>query len=146
MTPTHRRMKTTLTSSQSARLTELQAMHSAHESACDRISPRNGWRVITPEENSQIQAAAPMTNELRAELETLLFLSTPPGREFVYPSADLRRLTGFMGNTLAHVESLGGAFKSNMGDTRRSVRAVGINGTKYVGMIYGTYARLRPAK
>ena len=46
----------TLTPAQSARLSELQAMHSAHESACDRISPRkrSGWRVITPEENAQI--------------------------------------------------------------------------------------------
>lgn len=138
----------TLSPIQSARLAELRAQNAAHEAACDLVSPRkrNGWRVTSKEEQAKIAAIAPFTNELRAELETLLFLSSPAQREFVYPSADNRTLTGFMGNALLHVESLGAAFRSNMGDTRRAVRAVGINGSHYVGTIFGTYARLRPAK
>lgn len=136
----------TLTSEQLSRLNELKAADAAHEAACDKFSPRkrNGSRSITPDEQAQISAVAPFTNELRAELETLLFLSTPAGNEFVYPSSDLRSLTGFMGNVLAHVTSLGCAFKSNMGDTRRTVRATGIDGARYVGTIYGTYCRIRP--
>lgn len=134
-----------------ARRAELRKAYELHEAAQDRISPRkkNGWRVVSVEEQAQIAAVAPWSNELSAELETLDFLADPPVKAFVYPKSDqmgIRLLTGFTGNTLAHVSYLGRKFRSNLGDERQSVRAVGINGIRYNGTIYGTYARLAICK
>lgn len=133
----------TLTPEQSTRLAMLQAQNKANRAAWAKYAQPT---YATKEQSAQIDAEAPFSNEQRAELETLLFLSTPAQREFVYPSDDLRTLTGFMGNKLATITYLAPAFRSNFGDTRRAVRATGINGTHYVGTIYGTYCRLRPAK
>jgi hypothetical protein len=137
-----------ITDTPRTRLAQLRQDHEAHEAACDAISPRtrNGWRVITPDESARIQAIAPFNNDLRDELETLQFLDQPPERLFCYPSGDLKTLTGFMGNTLARVISLGSPYRSNMGDKRQHVRVLAINGVEYSGTIYGTYARLRMAK
>lgn len=140
----------TITATQQTRRAELRARYEAHESACDSISPRkrNGWRVMTAEESARVATLAPMTNENRAELETLDFLADKPDRVFVYPenATPIRKLTGWTGNPLLTVLSLGAPFRANFGDTRQSVQAMGINGVRYVGTIYGTFARLRKAK
>ncbi len=149
----------TLTPAQLTRLAELQTANAANRAAWLEIT-KGKRNSISAEESAALTKVAPFTNELRAELETLLFLSTPAQKEFVYPSETLTRankwafapgfgaykLTGFIGNSLMTVTELGAEFTANMGDKRRSVRAVGINGEAYCGTIFGTYARMRPCK
>lgn len=143
----------TLSSAQSARRYELRAMRDKHAAAWKRHASfyRNGTSSATPEQQARIKADCgfDFTNEHRAELETLDFLADPPERLFCYPSADGKRLTGFMGNTLVAVSVYGGLgheYRSAFGDKRRSVRGTGINGIRYHGTIYGTYARLVACK
>lgn len=143
----------TLSAQQRARLTELREMSARHESAWRQHASfsRNGWASATPEQQARIRetAGCDLTNELRAELETLEFLADPPAKVFCYPSADGGHLTGFMGNTLVTVSVYGGLgreYRSGLGDVRRSVRGTGINGLRYHGTIYGTYARLSVCK
>lgn len=117
-----------------------------HQAAWDRIATfsRGGVSSATPEQQTRInEEGGEFGNELRAELETLDFLTDKPEKVFAYPSEDLKRITGFMGNTLAHVFWVGRKFRSNMGDERQAFCAKGINGVNYYGTIYGTYARLR---
>lgn len=143
-------MKTTLTREQSSRRSELQSMNDRHVAAWKRHATfyRSSGSSASIEQQAAIRAELgfDFTNELRAELETLNFLAEAPARYFAYPSTDLRNVTGFMGNTLARITSLGSAFRSNMGDERRSFHAVGINGVRYVGTIYSTYLRMRAAR
>lgn len=141
----------TITPEQTARRTELRAHYERYQSAWKKHATfsRDGSSSADLEQQSRINAETPggkFTNELMAELETLEFLMSDPRPEFLYPARDSKSLTGFMGNTLAHVTSLGAAFCSNMGDTRQTFRARGINGANYFGTIFGTYARMRPLK
>ena len=132
-----------------ARRSGLRARHDRHQAAWDRIASfsRSGASSATPEQQARIDAeGGKFTNEERAELETLDFLSDPPAKVFCYPSGDGKRLTGFMGNTLLNITHQHPAFRSNMGDIRQPVRAVGINGLRYSGTIFGTYARLSVCK
>lgn len=147
----------TLTPEQTARLATLQTQHEANRAAWAKYAQPN---YATKEQSAKIDLEAPFSNEQRAELETLLFLSTPAQKEFVYPSEavtrapkyafapgfDSLKLTGWMGNVLMSVETLGAEYRSNFGDMRRAVRAAGINGEFYCGTIYGTYCRMRPSK
>lgn len=57
-------------------------------------------------------------------------------------------VTTWMGDLLAK-GSVGPAYRSNMGDTRRSVDCVGVNGIEYYGTFYegaGDYCRLYARK
>lgn len=58
-------------------------------------------------------------------------------------------ITTFMSDKLATVTRAGSPYRSNLGDRRQSIRALGINGTVYYGTAYlssGDYVRLRPIK
>jgi hypothetical protein len=125
------------------RRAELRARHDRNRAAWERIATHGrGGSSATKEQQARIEAeGGAFSNEERAELETLDFRAEPPRAVFVYPSDDLKRLTGFMGNTLLSVTYLHPEFRGNFGDTRRNFRAVGINGIRYSGTIYGTYAR-----
>lgn len=143
----------TLCASQQTRLAELRAMQTRHDAAWKRHASfaRNGASSANAEQQAKIKADAgfDFTNEMRAELENLEFLTDPPVRLFCYPSNDGKRLTGFMGNALVVVSVYGGLgheYRSAFGDKRRSVRGTGINGLRYHGTIYGTYARLTVCK
>lgn len=138
----------TLTIEQTTRRAELRARHDRHQSAWQRIASHSrGGSSATPEQQAMIdKEGGPFSNDERAELETLDFMANDAAKVFCYPSEDGRALTGWMGNELLSVTGGGPKFQSNMGDWRESVRALGINGRRYVGTIYGTYARLRLAK
>lgn len=137
-----------------SRRAELRARYNAYESARKALPNPN----CIPAELAA--TLPPFSNDERAELETLDFRAGTPRPEFVYPAGpvdrapkwafapgfDSMKLTGFMGNALMSVVQLGAEYRSCFGDTRRSVRATGINGAHYCGTIYGTYARMRPAK
>jgi hypothetical protein len=135
-----------LSADKQARLAELRAFAARYDAAWKRHATfgRSGASSATKEQQAAIIAeAGDFTNELRAELEGLEFIANPPARYFAYPSPDKRHVTGFMGNSLATITALGRAWRSNMGDTRQTFRAVGHNGLRYFGTIYGTYCRLR---
>lgn len=153
-------MKTeALTESETSRRLELSARNEANKAAWKQFT-KHPHTSADEAQQAQINAVAPMSNEERAELETLNFRADCPRPEFLYPAEDVQRapkwafapgfdsmkLTGFMGNVLMSVVQLGAEYRSSFGDTRRSVRATGINGAHYFGTIYGTYARMRPAK
>ena len=134
---------------QMIRRDELAAMSAKHNAAWQKHATHSrSGSSATIEQQAAIKAECgfAFTNALRAELETLLFLSTPLQKEFVYPSQTSTNLTGFMGNILMQITRTGREFRSVFGDKRQCVRACGINGAEYYGTIYGTYARMTPCK
>jgi hypothetical protein len=134
-----------LTPAQIARKNVLVELNDAYNAAWKNLT-KGKRNYITKEESESLNQIAPFSNELRGELETLLFLSTPAQKEFVYPNMDSNKLTGFMGNVLMGVTYKGPKYRGNMGDIRYNVRARGINGISYYGTVYGTYARMSPNK
>jgi hypothetical protein len=138
-----------ITAQQAARLSELRAKQSAHESACDAISPRkkNGWRIMTADESARVSAIAPFSNDERSELERLQFAAELPARYSAYFGE--RAVNTWTGDTLLAVTWTGRPFRSNFGDTRTPFRAVhASSGARYYGTSQGNgmLCRIRRAK
>ncbi len=137
-----------LTPEQTTRKAELTAFLERWEVAWKKYATfdRKGGSSATAEQLAAIkEEAGDFTNELRSELEILRFLSEPSGPYFGYPSGDEKRITNFMAATLAFVDWLGARYRGGFqGNYRREFRATGINGVRYYGTMYGTYARMRP--
>lgn len=102
-------------------------------------------------------------NRATSKREVEEFVAVPPARYFAYVKLgdaapwynrhDLYKyrpcqVTTWMGDLLAK-GSVGPAYRSNMGDTRRPIDCVGINGIEYYGTFYegaGDYCRLYARK
>lgn len=140
---------TKITTEQLTRMTELTAMNDKYRAAWTKYASHSrSGSCATLLQQSRIDAECGfrMTNELRAELETLVFLSSPAQKEFVYPLASSTSLTGWIGNILMQITWAGREFRSAFCDNRQCIRARGINGAEYYGTVYGTYARMTPRK
>jgi hypothetical protein len=86
-----------------------------------------------------------VTNDERAQCEYFDWINNPPARYFAYPSG--MTIVNWTGIKLADVLWWGRAYRSNMGDTRRSFRCQRAeNGIVYSGVEYGTYVRMRAIK
>lgn len=86
----------------------------------------------------------PPTNDETAQAELFDWMHEKPSRAFLYPFQDT--LTNWTGIVFARITHSGREYRSNLGDKRRSVRAIGINGVAYAGTIYETYARMKATK
>ncbi len=141
-----------LTPAQLARLELLRAHATSHEAAwkAHATFDRKGGSSASPAQQKLIAAATAggaFTNELRSDLEVLEFIRDEPSPVFAYPSIDGRRITNFMGATLARVTDLGPLYQGGFhGNYRQTFRAMGINGRTYFGTIYGTYCRMRTTR
>jgi len=130
-------------------LASLLAKQSAHNSACDLISPRkpNGWRVMTAEQSAAVDATAPFSNEERSQLELLQFAADLPSSYCAYFGKGA--VNTWTGATLLAVTWTGQPFRSNFGDARTPFRAVHVaSGTRYYGTSQGEgiICRIRKAK
>ena len=97
---------------------------------------RTGWTSYRPE---QVAHLHPPSNEERSRAEVIEFSAEPPRTPYVaYLSGDRRRITTWMGETLATVSAI----------TQRSFTAQGINGRAYHGMHNGPqmFCRMRPKR
>lgn len=120
---------------------------------------------MTSAELAAIQQEVEERNAATSKREVEEFITNPPARYFAYVKlGDIRympfyqgrhdreyqtcEVTTWMGDRLAR-GSVGPAYRSNMGDTRRPIDCVGINGVEYYGTFYegaGDYCRLYARK
>lgn len=98
-----------------------------------------------------------LTNEETSALELYEFVTFKPSALFAYvhlekPSAfdaGDRYITTWQGDRLGTITYIGYAYRSNFGDTRRSIKIRAINGLIYSGTYYessGDYCRVRALK
>lgn len=95
-----------------------------------------------------------LTNEQRAELELIDWLTDPPARYSAYTKSDRFGITGaeitnFTGRKLARIDWRGSVYFSNFGDRRCNFGCTGTNGITYTGTAYidaGDYVRIRAIK
>lgn len=103
------------------------------------------------------QRVADRRNRRLSREEVARFRSDPPGPLMAYlrPRHGLARassgdqLTTWMGDRLLTVTTAGDVWRSNFGDRRQCMRALGINGRVYAGVAYlsaGDYVRLQPVR
>lgn len=107
------------------------------------MGKRNSYRV--EELPADIR---PPTNEERGRCELLEFESaTDPGPYFAYLSNDRKRITTFMGDTIATIVHIGATWRGPFGNEWTAFRAAGIDGRIWHGRHNGPgmYLRMRPS-
>lgn len=102
-----------------------------------------------PDENVShlSQAEVDAMNAETSKREVAAFCSQAPDRWMVYLSSDGKRLTTWVGDTLAFITSTGRVQRGFYHSTFTHFRAIGINGAWYYGRHNGPnmYARMRPS-
>lgn len=93
----------------------------------------------------------PPTNAETSNLEVFEWLHNPPETYFTYcTNVNGKWQVGtWTAQPISEWVRLGREYRSNMGDTRRSIEFMGTNGVRYVGTFYcgtGDYCRVRKAK
>lgn len=87
------------------------------------------------------------TNEERSNVEVFEFLHNPPRDYFAYVSRESGFVITWTGQALSCGRAvIGREYRSNMGDKRRSISFLGINGVEYHGTYYcgaGDYCRVK---
>lgn len=137
-----------LTSDQTERRLELEAMHQKYRAAwaIHASFDRKGGSSATSEQLALIekQCGFAWTNAMISELEVLGFLADEPSPYFAYPSLDKKTVTTFTGDILATIIYISKPFEGGFnGSYRQTFRAKAINSRTYFGTIYGTYLRMR---
>jgi hypothetical protein len=99
---------------------------------------------------SEIQAQIDAKNQETSKQEVANFLTREAGPYTAYVSSDGKRITTWMGETLATITSTGTPFKTGgwLSSTLTPFRAKGIDGRMYFGRFHGpgVYVKMRPAK
>jgi len=99
---------------------------------------------------TEIQTQVDTKNQETSANEVAAFRTREVGPYLGYVSADGKRITTWMGETLAIITSVGVPFKTSgwMSTTLTPFRAKGIDGRWYFGRFHGPniYVRMRPAK
>ena len=98
----------------------------------------------------EVQAQVDANNLETSKREVADFLAREAGPYTAYVSDDGKRITTWMGETLATITSTGTPFKITgwMSSTLTPFRAKGIDGRMYFGRFHGPgiYVRMRPSK
>ncbi|MDE2020563.1 MAG: hypothetical protein KGJ13_09530 [Patescibacteria group bacterium] len=99
----------------------------------------------------QVAHINPPTNSERSDCEIFEFLHNPPDTYFAYVTKKEGRwqAINWPGAPLSEWCHVGAEYCSDMGDKRRAIEFMGINGVRYVGTFYcgaGDYCRVRRAK
>lgn len=127
---------------------ELSARNARHIAWAAQFIKKNGWIMITTEEQKTCPADATMTNENRSAIELFEFCRDKPEKYVLYIKEETRQAITFTGDVLGSV-AFGQEYHANIGGKRMPVTIRAINGAIYHGTYYkssGSYARVRKAK
>lgn len=123
----------------------------AHERARKAYDPEGyrrgrGYDARDMKAIEEMSGVAWPTNEERSQVEVYEFFHDPPDRYFVYVDPQFKKVRTWMGDVLGDILWTGSEYRSPMGDRRRNIRVLGINGVMYSGTCYvsaGDYCRIR---
>lgn len=101
---------------------------------------------VTPADSEKLPPS--VSSDEISMLETYEFIKNPPQKYFAYVDFRGGYLTTWTGELLGEIDFIS-RWKSNMGDTRYSIRVHAVNGKEYYGTYYssaGDYCRITMIK
>lgn len=123
---------------------DLKARYEFYHAEWKRLLGNRNY--ATPEDQKLLPPS--LTSEQISQIEFYEWMTNPPTKYFSYVDFRAGKLTTWTGEVLGEIDFVS-RWKSNMGDTRYSIRVDGTNGKRYYGTYFssaGDYCRLTMCK